>query len=357
MRILILGTGAMAKRFGAQLAAPADSVDPAPGRTFGVTLSGSWREAVEAIDREGIRVEAADASWRASVRALPREALPAAAFELVLVLVKSHQTARVAADAAHALAPGGLILTLQNGVGNREQLAAAAAGARVTAGVSSAGATGLGPNRVRFGGPGTTVLGEVPGPARDAARPDAGDPGAARPDAARPDAANPDVVHADVAYPSVTDVARRFRVAGLATEVSDDIERLLWRKLAVNCAINPLTALEGIPNGALLADPALRERMRAAAREVAAVAAARGTDLGLDAAALAEDVARQTAANRSSMLQDLDRGAETEIEAICGAVLREGRRLGLPTPVNAALRRAVLARSGARSSAIVGDAA
>lgn len=57
------------------------------------------------------------------------------------------------------------------------------------------------------------------------------------------------------------------------------------------------------------------------------------------------------------MLQDLDRGAETEIEAICGAVLREGRRLGLPTPVNAALRRAVLARSGARSSAIVGDAA
>ena len=337
MNILILGTGAMAKRFGAQLAGGADLDGP-----LRVTLSGGWREAVEAIDREGIRVEATGSSWCVSVRALPREALPTAAFELVLVLVKSHQTASVAADAARALAPGGLILTLQNGVGNREQLAAASGVARVTAGVSSAGATGLGPNRVRFGGPGLTVLGEVPGRA---------------PDAALPDAARPDAARSDAAYPSVAEVANRLRAAGLATEVSDDIERLLWRKLAINCAINPLTALAGIPNGALLEDPSLRERMRDAAREVAAVAAARGSDLGLDAAALAEDVARQTAANRSSMLQDLDRGAETEIEAICGAVLREGRRLGVPTPVNAALRRAILARSGATSNAIVGDAA
>jgi 2-dehydropantoate 2-reductase len=93
--------------------------------------------------------------------------------------------------------------------------------------------------------------------------------------------------------------------------------------------------------------------MAAAAREVGAVAAARGVDLQADPAELADAVAAATAGNRSSMLQDLDRGAVTEIDAMCGAVVSEGRRLGVPTPVNESLWHAVRAREGRPLTAAV----
>jgi 2-dehydropantoate 2-reductase len=86
--------------------------------------------------------------------------------------------------------------------------------------------------------------------------------------------------------------------------------------------------------------------MAAAAREVGDVAAASGIDLRADPAELAFEVAAATAGNRSSMLQDLDRGAPTEIDAMCGAVVREGRRLGMATRVNERLWRAVREREG-----------
>jgi 2-dehydropantoate 2-reductase len=74
--------------------------------------------------------------------------------------------------------------------------------------------------------------------------------------------------------------------------------------------------------------------LEAAAREVGAVAAALGIRLARDAAEIAVAVARRTAINRSSMLQDVERGAPTEIEALNGAVVREAERLGVAVPVN-----------------------
>jgi len=98
-----------------------------------------------------------------------------------------------------------------------------------------------------------------------------------------------------------------------------------------------------VTNGALLERADWRHTVEASAREVAAVAAARDLDLG-DTAAQALEVASLTAANRSSMLQDLERGARTEIDAINGAVVREGQRWGVPTPVNQGLWHAVRQR-------------
>jgi 2-dehydropantoate 2-reductase len=148
------------------------------------------------------------------------------------------------------------------------------------------------------------------------------------------------------ADPAAEGLAVIFRGAGLPTRLVPDIERVLWAKLAVNCAVNPLTALHGVANGALLERPDWREQMGAAAREAARVAAGLRVPLEGDAAARAEDVARATAGNLSSMLQDLQRGSRTEIDAICGAVVEHGRRLGVPTPVNESLWRAVRAREG-----------
>lgn len=342
LRVLILGTGALAKLIGFRLAVA--RADDAP--LAAVTLAGDWAAAVEAIAAGGIVLEEADGRvGQATVDALTRDALAAAlglvprplstdpqgpydpdrpvgrrdprdlssrddrrgAFDLVLVLVKSRQTAAVAPLAAAAAGAGGRILSLQNGLGHRELLQAAAGDPdRVLGGVTSVGATGLGPARLRAGGLGATWLGPSRGPG-----------------------------------PSADDIARRFEAAGLPCAVSPDVDALIWRKLAVSCAINPLTALTGLPNGALLADTRLRALAEAAAREAVAVAAALGIQLRADGADLVAEVAERTAANRSSMLQDLDRGAPTEIDAICGAVVARASALGLDAPVNAWLLEAV----------------
>jgi 2-dehydropantoate 2-reductase len=109
----------------------------------------------------------------------------------------------------------------------------------------------------------------------------------------------------------------------------------VWGKLVINAAINPLTALLRVPNGVLLERPAAREMMKALACESARVAAAENVELPFaDPVAAAEEVARKTAGNRSSMLQDILRGAPTEIDAICGAVVQAAQRHKIDTPAN-----------------------
>jgi 2-dehydropantoate 2-reductase len=163
---------------------------------------------------------------------------------------------------------------------------------------------------VRQAGQGTTVIGFPPGSSRD--------------------------------QPTAHAVAGLLTRAGMATDVADDIEPHIWLKLAVNCAINPLSALLRMPNGDLLAEPEPYRTLARAASEVGAVSAANGIDLAADPVAATEEVARRTAANRSSMLQDLERGAPTEVDALNGAVVRAARDLGIPTPVNEYLWRQVL---------------
>ena len=292
IRVLILGTGAMACLVGAHLART--------GRAD-VTLAGTWTEALDTLARDGISVEEQGHQWSAPVATVTLEAAPfLGPFEFVLVLVKSARTAAVAPVAARALTPRGIVVTLQNGLGNRETLQRAVAPGRVAAGVATIGATLLGPGRVR-GFPGQIVLG----------------------------------IDAST-EPEVRRLATLLADSGLPTKTTAGLESHQWRKLAVNCAINPLSALLGVTNGALLGEPEPRATLMAAAREVGAVAKARGIDMGADDPAdLALEVARLTAGNLSSMLQDLRRGVTTEIESMNGAVEREGRRLGIATPVNA----------------------
>ncbi len=288
MRVTILGTGAMACLFGARLAPVAE-----------VTLLGAWAEGVAAIQEHGIGVEEAQGASAIQVRASRLGAGPVEPADLVLVLVKAWQTESVAAYLDSLLAPDGIALTLQNGIGNLEKL-----GPRARLGVTTQGATLLGPGRVKPGGAGPTHL-------------------------AAPDWA-----------------AGLFRRAGFETHRVDtaQVDSLVWGKLVVNCGINALTAILRVPNGELLARPDATLLLERAARECAAVAQAKAIPLPFDdAAARAREVAQKTAINRSSMFQDILRGAPTEIEAINGAVAREGGRRGVPTPVNETLWRLVKA--------------
>jgi 2-dehydropantoate 2-reductase len=286
-RVTVLGTGALACAVGAHLA------------RFGrasVTLVGTWPEALHAIATHGIVVDEPSGVWSAHVGVSPLSG-PHGPADVVLVLVKSHQTEAIARTAARCLLPSSLLVTLQNGIGNRETLEAAAGEGRVGQGISYLASTVLGPGEVRVT-QGRIVLGRDPSTS-----------------------------------PGVTQVAELLRKSRLETDVSE-IDHLGWGRLAVACAIEPLSALTARGGGALLETPEPCETLLKAAREVGAVAAAHGIDLGDDPASLAVTSAETATANRSSMFHDLARGARTEIDALCGAVVREGEHVGVPTPVN-----------------------
>ncbi len=222
-----------------------------------------------------------------------------------IVLVKSWQTPQVAEELAQILSADGLAVTLQNGLGNYEILEHALGGERVALGSTTTGATLLGPGLVKAAGEGAISVQE---------------------------------------HPRLDPIAAALRSSGFTVKVVRDANSLVWSKLVINSAINPLTALLRVPNGELLRRPAARALMRSLAEETAAVAVAERVKLNFaDAGAMVEEVARRTAANYSSMLQDIRRGAPTEIEAICGAIARAGRRDGIATPVNDACWKLVQA--------------
>ena len=285
---MIAGTGAMGSLFAARLARAG----------YPVTILGTWKEGLEAIRAEGIwLVDSQGEGHRFTVRATedPHECIGA---KYALVLVKAWQTERTARQLAECLSEDGLAVTLQNGLGNRETLVRSLGVGRVALGVTTVGATLLGAGRVKAGGEGPISIERNPalGPLEEA-----------------------------------------FRAADFHVQLVDEARTLIWRKLVINSAINPLTALLRVPNGELLERPSAREMMGELARETARVAKAENIELQLpDPAAAAEEVARKTASNHSSMLQDVLRGAPTEIDAICGAIVKIGSDHGIPTPANRA---------------------
>ncbi len=282
--LLIVGTGALACLFAARLGAAGQPV----------AMLGTWPAGLAALRAHGVRLTdsgGVEKRYPVQVAVGAADCPPA---QIALVLVKSWQTDRAAAQLANCLPSGGFALTLQNGLNNREILAEKLGPGRVGLGVTTTGATLLGPGHVRPGGPGVISLEQ---------------------------------------RPWLPPLVKTLRAAGFTVELTESAEALIWRKLVINAAINPLTALLRVPNGELLARPAARQLMAALAGEAAAVAAARGISIPHPVGA-AEYVAERTAANHSSMYQDIQRGAPTEIDAICGAIVRAGEAAGVPTPVN-----------------------
>ena len=135
-------------------------------------------------------------------------------------------------------------------------------------------------------------------------------------------------------HPRLKDTLDLLSQAGFFIERQADPNALLWGKLIINAAINPITALLRIPNGELLTRSSARNLMREAADEAAAVAKAIGIHLPYEnPIAEVELAAHQTAENLSSMLQDIQRGAPTEIDAICGGITKLGECYGVNTPI------------------------
>jgi 2-dehydropantoate 2-reductase len=284
--ILIVGTGALATLFAARLAQAGNQI----------SMLGTWKTGLEALRKEGVRLadrEGVEHHFEVQATDDPHKYH---GIRHVLVLVKAWQTERVAVQLKECVAEDGLVLTLQNGLGNRETLAQSLGLRRVALGTTTTGATLLGPGLVRAGGEGIISIEK---------------------------------------HPALGSIEAALKSANFNLNVVADAQSLMWGKLVINAAINPLTALLRVPNGKLLESPSAREMMGALASETAQVAEAEKIHLPFsDPIAAAEEVARKTAANHSSMLQDVLRGAPTEIDAICGAVVKAAQEHHLNTPAN-----------------------
>ncbi len=263
----------------------------------------------DAIRRDGLRI-----TGRTNIVAHPAAVaeVPQEPPDLVFVTTKAYDTI-AAADALRAFWRRCTFVTLQNGLGNAELLAARSD--RVIAGTTTHGVTFVGPGEVVHAGVGETLVGPFAGTTR---------------------------ADADQVAGLLVD-------AGIATHAVDDPRPELWAKAVVNAAINPLTAVLQRPNGELVRHEDLRGLLDRLTREGVAAAGGAGVDLDPDGiAAKAAEVATRTAENRSSMLQDVERGRRTEVEAITGALLRSASR---PLPYNERMYALVRGLERARAGA------
>lgn len=287
MRIAIIGAGAMGSLFGAFLSSAAD-----------ICLIDPYEDHVRMIAEKGLAVEGTDGAVRTyRLSATSDPSTVKTGVDLAIVFTKSHRTEWAARIAAPLLGENGFALTLQNGVGNRETIAGVLGEDRAVVGVTSHGGTLLDPGRVRHGGEGPTHIG-----------------GAGR---------------------NIEAVVDLFRAAGIDTRLSKDVDSLIWGKLVINAGINALAAILRVPNGALGATPECESIMAGAVEEAAVVAESLGIRLPYEnPVEHVRAVCEKTSANRASMLQDILRGAATEIDVINGAVVQKGRAAGIPTPRN-----------------------
>lgn len=229
--------------------------------------------------------------------------LGAVSIRKILVCTKAHQTRDALAAIQPAIDPAALIVLLQNGMGVREQLAALLPHATTLNALSTEGAYQTTRFHVVHAGRGETVIG-----ARTAAQ-------------------------QSIALSTATALQCGLRIAAVP-----DIDQRLWRKLAVNSVINPLSALHDCSNGEVLNLPDIDNLLHALCTEVSAVANADGQVLAVGE--LVENVRQvciATARNRSSMLQDIAARRRTEIDFINGYVLRQAAAHGIECPHQADL--------------------
>jgi 2-dehydropantoate 2-reductase len=280
--LLIVGSGALATLFAARLSTSGVKV----------TMLGSWQDGLAALRKSGARLNDGNSQI---VHATDNPADCRGA-KFALVLVKSWQTQTISTQLADCLADDGLAVTLQNGLGNDTILTNVIGLRRVSRGVTTLGATLLAPGFVRSGGEGVVTL---------------------------------------EAHPHLFGLEEMLKLAGFDVSIVEKIEPVVWGKLIINAAINPLTALLRVKNGDLLTNPPARTLMGKLASEATQVAEALAVALPfLDTVGAVEEVAQRTAENTSSMLQDVLRGAPTEVDAINGAIVRMGEEKGISSPVN-----------------------
>ena len=287
MKIAVMGAGAVGCYFGGLLARAGHDV----------VLVARPAHA-EAMQREGLLLDTQSFRERVRVQASTQpEGVQGA--ECVLFCVKSTDTETAARQIQPHLAPGALVLTLQNGVDNDERVRAMLGPAQPVAAAVVYVATAMaGPGHVRHFGRGDLLI--APSPVSER-------------------------------------LALELAAAGIPTQVSGNVRGALWAKLVINCAYNALSAITQQPYGWLVQQDGASAVIADLVAECQAVAQADGVRMDGDVHAAVRGIAQSMPGQLSSTAQDLARGRPSEIEHLNGYVVRRGAALGLATPVNRAL--------------------
>jgi 2-dehydropantoate 2-reductase len=287
-KVAVVGAGAVGGYFGGMLARAGAPVVMIGRPSF-----------VEAVKHSGLRIDSY--LFQETVHPQASVSLEAAAgADVVLFCVKTTDTGSASKQLARILRPDSLVMSLQNGVNNVEEIRTASSIAALPAVVYVAASVPA-PGTVKHLGRGDLVV----GPANE----------------------------------KTEKIARLFESAKVPCRISENIEGELWTKLIWNCALNAVSALGRVTYGEIIGSTDAKKVIEAAVYETLNVARAKGIHPpGLEdpQAALAGSfkIAEQMSGTRSSTAQDLARGKQTEIDALNGYVARVGAQLGVPTPVN-----------------------
>jgi len=282
-RIAVMGAGAVGCYFGGLLARAG-----AP-----VTLIGR-RERVEAITRDGLFLDTLHFQQQIPIAA-STDVEAAGDAGIVLFCVKTFDNEAAAKLLAPHVAPGAVVVSLQNGVDNADRIRAA--GVAAIPSVVYVAAAMTAPGRVKHSGRGDLVVGE-----------------------------------------SGSSIAAVFERAGIRCRVAENIEAELWTKMIMNCAYNAISALGRSRYGRLARHPGTREVMRLVTEEAVAVARAAGVRLpDGDMVQAVWKLAEAMENALSSTAQDIARGNRTEIDSLNGYLVQRGAELGVSTPVNQTL--------------------
>ncbi len=295
MKICVLGAGALGCSIGGVLTEAGEEV----------WLINRSAAHIEAMQRDGLRMLDGGVERAVKVHAATSCA-GLAPMDLVIVLVKSFDTAAAIEAAAPVIGEHTVVLSLQNGLGHEDILAEVVGRRRVLAGKTYVGGVMTGPGRVTIGTRGKlTLIGELDGSMSG----------------------------------RVQAIAHAFNRAGLETTVSPNIVGAMWDKLLINVATGALSAITGLPYGGLYSLAEVEATAVAAVAEAIAVARAGGVQLSIAEPRQAWEMAAAglPAEFKASMLQSIEKGSRTEIDFINGSVVRWGERCGVPTPVNRAL--------------------
>jgi len=306
MRVAVLGVGAIGGLVAARLAKA--------GAELLLCARGEMAQALSAVGMllekpDGRTVALSPDRWHvAETSENEVEARWQGWADVVILAGKATSAGALSRLADQILTADGIAFSLSNGLGHAERLVGYLGRNRVLGASTTHGAIRLGPGEVRWAAPGKIDIGVLQ-----------------KSELSLDDA-------------RVAELIQLLDDADLSPAWSEEIERTIWTKLLLNVAINPVCAICGIPNGGMLERPDLFEAGLAAMEEAARVAVAEGVDLStLDLAETLTDLLRSTAPNRCSMLQDVMAGRATEIESICGEVIRRGEEFGIPTPRNQTL--------------------
>jgi 2-dehydropantoate 2-reductase len=293
MKIVIVGPGALGSIVAAFLSKANEDI----------WLLDKDKERASLINKHGIHVEGLGTDFEAKIKA-SANAQEIGKADLVIICVKSYSTKEAVNQAKPLIGQDTKVITLQNGIGNIEIISEVVGQEKVIGGVTNLGATLLEPGKVKYAGKGETVIGRIDGKIPVEMR----------------------------------SIRQLFNKAGLEMRISRDIKALLWSKLIINVGINALTAITHLHNGKLIEFEGTKRILRDAVTEAIRVAKRKRIKLIYDdPLAKVEAVCEATAANVSSMLQDVLRKKRTEIDFINGVIVRQGQELGIPVPINSLL--------------------